>query len=89
MAEMPLTPKGYCDSAFKSAGSHSNNPAEMPLTPKGYCDAEGVSYYFSVHNLLAEMPLTPKGYCDIFFVLYAGFCSYFFGRNAPNAERLL
>ena len=39
-AEMPLTPKGYCDSMpAASILSQYSLEAEMPLTPKGYCDS--------------------------------------------------
>ena len=38
-AEMPLTPKGYCDSRNRGSRFFMITPrAEMPLTPKGYCD---------------------------------------------------
>ena len=37
LAEMPLTPKGYCDMLpYKENAALIE--AEMPLTPKGYCD---------------------------------------------------
>ena len=39
-AEMPLTPKGYCD-PFNDFSFFAEviDLAEMPLTPKGYCDS--------------------------------------------------
>ena len=38
-AEMPLTPKGYCDSVlFFVEFVFVHKRAEMPLTPKGCCD---------------------------------------------------
>ena len=48
MAEMPLTPKGYCDTS--GAGvilTLGLAGAEMPLTPKGYCDSELPMGYFN------------------------------------------
>lgn len=38
-AEMPLTPKGYCDSVlFFVEFVFVHKRAEIHLTPKGYCD---------------------------------------------------
>ena len=39
-AEMPLTPKGYCDfCVLQMLYRDGDDEAEMPLTPKGYCDS--------------------------------------------------
>ena len=88
-AEMPLTPKGYCDIWIGSSQSSiPSMQAEMPLTPKGYCDCCSEVRCLCSFDW-AEMPLTPKGYCDN---VHSAVCvdgSEFDGRNAPNAERLL
>ena len=63
MAEMPITPKGYCDGLVLGEAKDFGHEAEMPITPKGYCDC-WPTFLSPPGGRGAEMPLTPKGYCD-------------------------
>ena len=55
-AEMPLTPKGYCDDFFGERFFFGDKAAEMPLTPKGYCDSNGLNHFDKTTSIRQKCP---------------------------------